>query len=233
MFGKMALGKDEVRSESFSNYVKRKLKCFGKLLSKLGQEETEIIPESEGEYCGICLSTKKKSEMFRTCNSDHSYCTGCVARYVCIKIKEKRAWIKCPHFSCKQFLTPQEFSLVLPHSIVEWWEGALDKAYKKMRREIRCPFKNCSAVVMTVYDGGGPQVGVTNQSSGDKCPRCKRRLCKTCHRPRHDGSKCDMDKMFRDLAQRENWRPCPNCNIYVERTGGCTLMRCRLIFHFF
>ncbi|KAL6197840.1 hypothetical protein ACLB2K_027633 [Fragaria x ananassa] len=80
-----------------------------------------------------------------------------------------------------------------------------------------CPFKDCSAMLL---DDGAEEVRES------ECPNCKRLFCAQCKR-RSKNVPGKEDIMMEKLAFKKHWRKCPWCGIYVERTGGCTSIRCR------
>jgi len=39
----------------------------------------------------------------------------------------------------------------------------------------------------------------------------------------------ELDKMFLKLAKEQKWQKCPLCTTFVESTGGCEHITCRLL----
>ncbi|XP_062013497.1 uncharacterized protein LOC133729889 [Rosa rugosa] len=72
-----------------------------------------------------------------------------------------------------------------------------------------------------------------------ECPNCKRLFCAQFKVSWHAGityaefkrlNKDDTEKddlIMEKLGYKKHWRKCPTCGIYVERSGGCTTIRCR------
>ena len=64
-----------------------------------------------------------------------------------------------------------------------------------------------------------------------KCVRCETMACGQCHcklitESRHE---CDMTRMKEIETNLSNWRPCPECTVFIEKdSGGCDQMFCVL-----
>ena len=75
-----------------------------------------------------------------------------------------------------------------------------------------------------------------------ECPICHRLFCAQCNVSWHEGTECGEfkrlakrdgttssekeEKMVMELAKNKEWRRCPGCNIYVEKTEGCLHISC-------
>ncbi|KAG2312890.1 hypothetical protein Bca4012_027494 [Brassica carinata] len=188
--------------------------------------------------CMICMDEKSFSDIFRgTTSCTHSYCTECTVRYVATKVKENEARIKCPDMNCTQLLEPYTCLDLIPKDLLVRWDKALCESLIMSSEKVYCPFENCSAV-MVVDDGDdGDKVTQT------ECPSCHRLFCAQCEVPWHAGSRCKEkkkktknsdkeDAMLMDLAKQKQWRRCPNCKFYVEKSLGCLHIICRCGFHF-
>ncbi|BBG98735.1 RING/U-box superfamily protein, partial [Prunus dulcis] len=89
---------------------------------------------------------------------------------------------------------------------------------------------DCSALLV---DDGGEVVTVS------ECPNCRRLFCAQCKVAWHAGIDCGEfqnlnenerekeDIMVMELAKKKNWRRCPRCNFFVEKTDGCLHITCR------
>jgi len=65
--------------------------------------------------------------------------------------------------------------------------------------------------------------GVINSAKGRlHCPKCKVVFCRECELPRHQGP-CDVNFQHKF----KNWKRCPTCQVFIERTEGCNHMTCR------
>ena len=62
------------------------------------------------------------------------------------------------------------------------------------------------------------------------CNNCRRLTCHFCRSKAHPGKLCTQDKeteKVKELATKEGWQQCPNCNHVVIRKGGCLQMTCK------
>ncbi|KAM5588877.1 E3 ubiquitin-protein ligase ARIH2 [Rosa sericea] len=180
--------------------------------------------------CEICVETKPAHESFGIKNCSHVYCTDCVVKYVDSKLQENIASIGCLVPDCKGSLDPEYCHSILKPEVFEKWGTRLCEDVIIGSQKFYCPFKDCSAMLID----DGPEVVRESE-----CPNCKRLFCAQCKVPWHAGITCaefkrlnkdDTEKddlIMEKLAYKKHWRKCPTCGIYVERSGGCTIIRCR------
>lgn len=184
-----------------------------------------------GSFCMICMDFKPSEEMFINNGCNHSFCTDCVGQYVGTKIQENISIVKCPDVKCKGVLEPQSCRSFIPQQVFERWENALCESLVLGSQRFYCPFKDCSAMLV---DDGGEVV------TASECPHCRRLFCAQCRVVWHAGIDCSEfqrlskdergreDIMVMELAKRKQWRRCPRCKFYVEKTAGCLHITCRL-----
>lgn len=183
--------------------------------------------------CDICVESKSTDESFSIKGCSHSYCNECMTKYVASKLQENITSINCPVADCKGVLEPEYCRDILPEDVFNRWGNALCEAVILGAQKFYCPFKDCSALLI---DDGGEAIRES------VCPDCNRMFCAQCKVPWHAGIQCaEFQKLHKDerepedimlmtLAQKENWRRCPNCKIFVEKKEGCRYMRCRSVF---
>ncbi|KAF8769041.1 hypothetical protein HU200_006994 [Digitaria exilis] len=180
--------------------------------------------------CDICFEMVEVSEKFFVSNCTHAFCNSCVGRYVAGKVSENVHLVGCPDPDCENGVVDMNLCRdIVPPELFERWNVALcenllgdDKLY--------CPFKDCSAVLI---NDGPVKIMET------ECPHCHRLFCARCHVPWHSGIKCEEFKKLGDdekggddlnlkkLASKKKWQRCPKCKMYVSRTSGCLLIKCR------
>lgn len=182
-------------------------------------------------FCMICMDVKRSEEMFINNGCNHSFCTDCVGRYVGTKIQENISMVKCPDVKCKGVLEPQSCRSFIPLLVFERWESELCESLVLGSQKFYCPFKDCSAMLV---DDGGEVV------TASECPHCRRLFCAQCRVVWHAGIDCSEfqrlskdergreDIMVMELAKQKQWRRCPRCKFYVEKTDGCLHITCRL-----
>ncbi|KAL5579660.1 hypothetical protein UlMin_012102 [Ulmus minor] len=138
-----------------------------------------------------------------------SFCEDCLGKYIGTKIQENIAMVKFPEPKCKGILEPQLCCSIVPKEAFERWENAL-----------------CESLGVDVTICG--------------CPNCHKLFCAQCNVAWHAGMECGEfksrkngerdqreDNMVMELAKQKNWRRCPGCNFYVEKTAGCLHISCR------
>ena len=74
------------------------------------------------------------------------------------------------------------------------------------------------------------------------CPLCKKSYClkcktewhtnKTCQEYQSEKSKTENDIKFEEYVKGNNFKQCPNCKRWVEKTIGCNHIKCRCGTHF-
>jgi len=218
--------------------ISRALKQAPKEILKQEQKDTLIWRAFKHAHkvisllkpCGICMEYKPIEKMFKSRNCSHSFCEDCVARFLAVKIQDKKGTIKCPDPNCNSNLDPQQCISILPKDVFERWGDALvDSVFGT--KKIYCPFKDCSTMLV---NDGNEVVRIT------ECPHCHRLFCAQCQVPWHAEVDClgfqilkkggpekNLDLMAMELAKKENWKRCPKCSFYVEKKSGCNHISCR------
>ncbi|PRQ47103.1 putative transcription factor C2H2 family [Rosa chinensis] len=197
--------------------------------------EGEASNSKKDPVCEICVEDKSANELFGIQNCCHSYCTVCVVNYVVSKLQENITGISCPVPDCRGSLEPEHCQSILPSEVFDRWLCALCEALVLESEKFYCPFKDCSA--MLIDDGKE----VVRES---ECPNCRRLFCAQCKVSWHAGFDCaefqnlnkdereNEDILLRNLADKKKWRRCTNCQYYVEKSDGCSYMKCRCGYAF-
>ncbi|XP_020112254.1 probable E3 ubiquitin-protein ligase RNF144A-B isoform X2 [Ananas comosus] len=205
---------------------------FGESASlPIAVEEEEEATEF---HCGICMESRPIAERFGVENCSHIFCAGCVGRYVAAKVEESVIYIRCPEPECRDgVLEPEPCRRIIPREVFDRWGLALCEAAVGDKK-FYCPYNDCS--VLLIDDGEGGDAGAITDA---ECPHCHRMFCAQCRVPWHGGVACEEfrslgedergreDLMLRRLAADARWQRCPQCKMFVEKTGGCILMSCR------
>lgn len=186
--------------------------------------------------CDICVESKPLSDLFPVQGCEHCYCSSCIGRYVAAKLEDNVAHISCPVSGCGGALHPDYCRSILPPRVFDRWGSALCDTVILDAHKLYCPYKDCSALL--INDGNNGHGGELIQES--ECPYCRRLFCADCKVPWHTGFECvdfqklgkedserDDDPLLMNLARSMNWKRCPKCMIYVERSQGCYFMKCR------
>jgi len=175
--------------------------------------------------CEICLDDTDLENMYAM-PCQHYYCTGCWQSFLESKFVDDTAVLNstCPHLGCHQRITIQEINDITPILLDSWREKYLisridlDPAYR------RCPGVDCDmiAVAQSRY----------KCVSSTFCSTCHTSFCFTCAGTPHEPAKCnhvlDWNKTISSTASWIvlNTKPCPLCNVKIEKNDGCNHMRC-------
>ncbi|XP_021731350.1 probable E3 ubiquitin-protein ligase RNF217 [Chenopodium quinoa] len=180
--------------------------------------------------CDICTDSKPQQESFLIKGCSHYYCVDCVRNYVDSKLEGGVSQIDCPVPKCSGTLDPEHCREILIGGTFFKWGILLCESTIVASQKFYCPFKDCSALLI---DDGSKKV------TRSECPSCYRLFCAQCRVGWHEGLECAKfqtlnkdereaeGRMLMNLAEDNNWKRCPACKIYVEKTMGCNIMRCR------
>ncbi|KAH0581750.1 hypothetical protein H2248_011432 [Termitomyces sp. 'cryptogamus'] len=153
----------------------------------------------------------------------HSWCWDCLTHYLSSSVHNRYFPLLClgnnakctehiPLRTARRVLTIPEFDAVV---------DAAFSAYIQARGEEfhYCPTPDC------------PQI--YRRASKDivlQCPSCLLRICPNCHVEAHDGFACPDpegdNNLFREWMAHHDVKPCPGCNVLIERDEGCNHMTC-------
>ncbi|CAL2274440.1 unnamed protein product [Prunus armeniaca] len=204
-------------------------------ITEVGESFNSENTKSQQPFvCEICVEPKAAaSEWFGIKNCSHAYCRDCMVSYVASKLEVNITSIRCPDPDCTSgLLDPEHCRSILPREVFERWGVALCEAVVPASQKFYCPYKDCSA--MLIIDDDGKKGMIVRQSD---CPHCRKLFCAQCKVPWHVGFECakfqklnkverERENMLRNLAKKEQWRRCPNCRFYVERSWGCNIIQC-------
>ncbi|KAG9457601.1 hypothetical protein H6P81_002109 [Aristolochia fimbriata] len=190
---------------------------------------------SSSSFCNICMETKPWTEMFRNNTCTHLFCSDCVSKHIAAKVQENISSVPCPDVSCRVALEPDFCRELVPEALFQRWADALCESMVLASQKFYCPYKDCGTLMVD-------DAGETVRES--ECPSCRRLFCAYCEVPWHSGLLCrdfkkldrnereKEDLMVMELAKRQNWKRCPSCKFFVEKTEGCLHMTCRCRYEF-
>lgn len=191
--------------------------------------------QNEKSFCEICLEDKARWQMFENDNCSHSFCYDCTSSHIVTKIEDKAKEIPCPALNCKVSLNFDSCRLIIPDKALVQWDEFLCLSLIPNSQKLYCPFRDCSALL--VNDSGEIVREI-------ECLECKRSFCAECRVSWHSEFTCEEfqkvyskkkgreDKIVKMLAKKKNWRKCPKCKMYVEKSEGCVHITCRCKYQF-
>uniref|UniRef100_A0A1J3D772 RBR-type E3 ubiquitin transferase n=1 Tax=Noccaea caerulescens TaxID=107243 RepID=A0A1J3D772_NOCCA len=183
-------------------------------------------------YCEICVESKPVIESFPINGCSHTYCNDCVSKYIAAKLQDNILSIGCPVSGCTGRLEPEQCRLILPREVFDRWGDALCEAVVMRSKRFYCPYKDCSALVFL-------DESQEEKMTESECPHCYRMVCVACDTKWHPEITCEEyqrlgvnererdDILLKKMAESKNWRRCPSCKFYIEKSQGCLYMKCR------
>lgn len=207
--------------------------------------ESRIIPgrqstKDEGDYqynqtnnsaadfsCSVCMCEMPRADAL-SLECQHKFCTACWTRHVEVKIAEGFSTeITCMAHKC-DLLLPEDFALSLPitsYHKVQYHNFAFQN-YVRSHPYLRfCVGPNCKMVFKA------------NEVLAKRviCTICKTMFCFKCGDSYHAPTDCVTIKNWltkcADDSETANYlsahtKDCPQCNVCIEKNGGCNHMQC-------
>ena len=190
----------------------------------------EAVLESREYECPICASSWRISDMYTVDGCDHRICVSCMQSYVESKIASREVKnIPCPMApECREHVSFDQVKHVLPYALFERYDAMLlDVTLDNDPNRRFCPRPGCGTAMLG--DSRRPMMN---------CPRpgCNFAYCFNCREAWHADTTCELyqawkiengqvDSKFSNWAA-QNAKPCPNCQVLINKDGGCNHMRC-------
>lgn len=187
----------------------------------------QINDSGDGFVCPVCTcGTPVEETLSLECK--HKFCRDCWTKHIEVKIAEGFSTeITCMAQKC-DLLLPEDFALSLPISSylkVQYQHFAFHN-YVLSHPYLRfCVGPNCSMIFKAKQVLAKRVV----------CPQCKSMFCFKCGDSYHAPTDCVTIKNWltkcADDSETANYfsahtKDCPNCNICIEKNGGCNHMQC-------
>lgn len=184
---------------------------------------------AELQQCGICMEDVEPQNMVNLA-CQHAYCRGCLTQLVETGLKEKNIeGIKCPTSECNAPMTRADIFDITqnPAKVEEYNAIATETALPKLQGIRQCPTANCPYQFLNEAD----------ETQETRCPMCTKRYCANCLKEHSARMSCEqaaadaaMTSDDRERATAEwkktHTKPCPKCNVSIEKDAGCNHMRC-------
>ncbi|KAM3080906.1 hypothetical protein ACMFMG_004867 [Clarireedia jacksonii] len=179
--------------------------------AKRAKELAEKEKKAAKADCASCMEAGEKANMcMLPCK--HAYCGECITgafqnalssktRFKCCKtnisVKLATRWLEAPFIASYELLI-------------------LEQTTQNPRY---CSNKSCNKFV--------PPADI--HASIAVCSACNTRTCAPCGNAEHAGV-CKEDaqgKVVQELAAKNGWKSCPQCNFVIEKNEGCLHMTCK------
>ncbi|KAI9818696.1 MAG: hypothetical protein M1832_004171 [Thelocarpon impressellum] len=181
-------------------------------------------PERKVE-CLTCLADDVPVSRSAKLGCGHVMCHDCLKRIFTLSVKDPQHMPpKCctaDHIPLKH--VDRLFDLKFK---MKW-----NRKYHEYTTENRiyCPRRGCGEWIKPahIHSEAGRRYG--------KCKRCSTKVCCKCNGRWHSGRECPKDdetRRFVEIAKKEGWQRCHNCQAMVELKEGCNHMTCRCTAEF-
>lgn len=159
----------------------------------------------------------------------HRFCTNCWGEYLTTKIMEEGLCqtIACAAHNCDILVDDVTVTKLVPDTRVKVkYQLLITNSFVECNRLLRwCPSVDCTCAIKVQYVEYRPV----------QC-RCGHIFCFKCGENWHDPVQCRILKKWikkcDDDSETSNWiaantKECPNCNVTIEKNGGCNHMVCK------
>lgn len=193
--------------------------------------------------CPICFELTPSFSCFPPAECEHAFCMTCIRQYLVVIAMETHQYpFPCPQ--CQG--TEKKPAFLDPQTCVQALAGTGEPLFALQRlllerqhveRLCYCSNKACSEAFD--FKGiPGVEGEVHENQSRISCPVCGTDTCVECRVEWHEGGTCAeyqeeqssdySDSLLVQLAEKNRWKTCPNCNALVERQkGDCNFVKCR------
>ena len=187
----------------------------------------------EEENCSVCL-TPAENPVFLGCR--HTYCAECF-KGLCLKSNAQAdicAACVGEGDKCKNAIPLKEIQDNVDSSTFEQLlESSFNTYITRRIDQFRyCPTPDCGYLYRVTSRGDSSDHSMAS-SIWHMCPRCLKRICRSCH-ANHEGRSCDEYQEYQSNAAFEAYKnknsarikDCPNCGTTIEKTAGCNHIEC-------
>jgi ariadne-1 len=180
------------------------------------------------EKCEICFRVLLSSTMTGL-ECGHRFCTQCWREYLTTKIMEEGVGqtIACAAHRCNILVDDATvMRLVRDTKVKLKYQRLITNSFVQCSSLLRwCPSPDCNNAIKVHYLEARP---VT-------C-KCTHTFCFACGKNWHDPVKCHLLRKWMNIysdLRTFNWiavntKECPNCNVSIEKNGGCNHIVCKI-----
>ena len=202
--------------------------------------EKERQQQKQKINCTMCFEGKNLSEFHGMSCCNYSGCKECFIEMIDTHLNEHNTKdLNCPNQKCAKKIEEKDIHAITLNN-KDVYERYLAITCKECLADDphlkHCPSRDCPYAF--INDQGIRQLM--------KCPECRQQYCSLCLVNHNVRVTCTQAKIERELAENpdtgqkanekwinENTKPCPNCNVRVEKNGGCLWMLCAKCRHQF
>jgi ariadne-1 len=178
------------------------------------------------KICEICFEEIEVSEILEL-SCGHNFCTSCWKENLHHTINSGSLQnITCPGYNCVRLI---DDDLVLPYITSDDHRSRFTQIITDSFVQFNRLIKWCGAAACTMAI-----IVEKVKNVSVKC-HCSNEFCFECKDSVHILITCEMLREFNDLRGHclnsaqwisKNSKPCPRCNVNIEKNGGCNYMSC-------
>jgi len=193
------------------------------------QEEKELQDRLRKQKdCPICIENLLSKDTLGLKNCIHVYHIECLETQIAQNIKDRRFPIRCPIPACRKEISFGDIMNSLQKRSElqqDYYQHSLKFCLESNPEEfLNCPTPDCDYAFL--FDPAGPRFD---------CPKCKKSYCVPCKTNWHFKQRCEeykakkeaqSDEVFFKFANQKNFKKCPQCHFWIEKSEGCNHMKC-------
>jgi hypothetical protein len=179
-------------------------------------------------FCGICYEDLDESDALLSCHCDHAFCRDCWGSYLSSTFEggfHDVIGTRCPHHGCNERVTTTDVKNIAPKLVSRWRDAFLESFVKDDPNYRFCPGPDCTIIAVSQ-----PEKSVSYVLT---CTKCDTSFCSDCgdnpHLPANCGDFADWNTIFGSSSFwiKKNAKPCPGCQVPIEKGTGCNHMTCQ------
>jgi ariadne-1 len=195
------------------------LKDCGLELSATEKTMSDVI------VCGICYDEVEATNKY-SLRCGHQFCSLCWFSYVTDASESKFSFLdtRCPEHNCRVSLLRCDVQAISAASLSKWDQYLLE-SFVELDPSLRyCPGADCRCVAAVNQ--------LSSFSKSVTCDSCRTSFCFACGERPHDPATCDDFLAWKRLKEssrlwlKNHSKPCPGCQVPIEKNGGCNHVNC-------
>ena len=179
-------------------------------------------------FCGICYENLDEAAALLSCHCDHAFCRDCWGSYLSSTFGggfHDVISTRCPNHGCNERVTHNDVNNIAPTLLSRWMDAFLESFLENDPSYRFCPGPDCTIIAVSQ-----PEIGIGHVVT---CTKCDTSFCSDCgenpHLPANCGDFADWNKLFGSSSFwiKKNAKPCPGCQVPIEKATGCNHMTCQ------
>jgi len=216
--------KPEILIEKYFHDPEKVIQQAGILVDTFdGEAEAKLVDHGE---CLVCTDITSPEESCALVCA-HRVCVGCWSSFLTMKITDGEVYrLSCPAVGCRRAVPDEVVKKLVEKPVYEKYLRFVTKSFVEDNSLITwCPYPRCANAITTDMVRGHIV----------QCS-CGYRFCFSCHHEAHSPASCEQIIQWAKKCSSDsetglwlgvNTKACPNCNVYVEKNGGCNHITCR------